>query len=315
MKAWQLNGINEPLELIERDDPKPGPGEIVLHMRAAGLCHSDVGFMEGTLQLVQKTPIILGHESAGIVAELGPDVSDFRIGDRVVISGTQDSMPGVFSDGGYATHCLVNAKALMPLPDNVSFIQGATATDAGSTSYAGVVAAGELKPGQRVGIVGLGGLGMVGARLALLNGASEIYGAEPRKEVWSVAKEQGVIDVYEDVNDLAELGLDLIVDYAGFGTTTDGAIKAVRPGGIVVQVGLGKNEATINTEILCIKNITLRGARGGYPDHLRAVLDHMSKGELEIKATAISFGEIPAGLEKLKKGGVTGRLVAELKMI
>jgi propanol-preferring alcohol dehydrogenase len=118
--------------------------------------------------------------------------------------------------------------------------------------------------------------------------------------------------VVEDVAALAPLQLDLIVDFAGFGTTTAGAIAAVRPGGTVSQVGLGRSEATISTALLTGTMVTLRGSRGGRPGDTQKVIKHMADGELTIRASSIAFAEIPADLERLKQGGVVGRLVAEI---
>lgn len=313
MKAWLFTGANMPLERVERDDPVPRPGQVLLKIRSAGLCHSDVGFLDGTLtHLLVKLPMILGHEVAGEVAAVGPGVTNVAIGDRVVSSGPEEFSPGWTVDGGYATKCLLMASGLIRLPETVSFTQGATATDAGMTAYNGVMGTGEMKAGQRVGIIGLGGLGMTGARIAVINGAAEVYAAEPRKQVWDKAKQLGVKDVVEDVMALADLQLDLIVDFAGFGTTTAGAIVAVRPGGIVSQVGLGKTEALISTGLLTTKAVTLRGSRGGRPGDTEKVIAHMGRGELQIEASDISFDEIPEGLERLARGDVVGRLVAEM---
>jgi propanol-preferring alcohol dehydrogenase len=310
MKGWLFTGAHKPLELVERQTPKPGVGQIVLDVRAAGLCHSDVGFMDGTLTaMLTNVPMILGHEVAGEVALIGEGVSGFKVGDRVVVGGPEEFAPGWRVDGGYATHCLIMAAGLIPLPDSVSFVQGAAATDAGMTAYGAVMGAGELKAGQRVGIIGLGGLGMTGARIAVINGA-EVYAAEPRKQVWDIAKQLGVKDIVEDAKDFAQHGLDMIVDFAGFGTTTAAAIGAVRPGGLVVQVGLGRAEATISTALLVGKAVTLRGSRGGRPGDIAAVLAHMKRGELQIEASTVGFNDIPEALERLKRGGVVGRLVA-----
>jgi propanol-preferring alcohol dehydrogenase len=313
MKAWLFTGAHQPFQLIERETPRPGPGEVLLEVRAAGLCHSDVGRMDGTLTpfLPKQPPIILGHEVAGVVAEVGPGVADYRVGDRVVASGTTDYCPGWSADGGYASHCLLPTFSLIGLPDAVSFVQGAAATDAGQTSHRAIVVAGELQPGQRVGVVGLGGLGMTGARIAVLHGA-QVFAAEPRKAAWATAKAQGVVEVVEDVAQLAPYGLDLIVDFAGFGDTTAGAISAVRKGGLVVQVGLGRTQATISTAELIGKSVTLRGSGGGRPSDTAAVLAHMARGELTIAASTIGFDEIPEGLQRLERGGVVGRIVAEI---
>ncbi|HUD28003.1 MAG TPA: zinc-binding dehydrogenase [Novosphingobium sp.] len=311
MKAWLFTGIDEPLQQVERDDPVPGPGQVVVDVKAAGLCHSDVGFLDGTLTwMLPGLPMILGHEVAGTVSAIGEGVTGFAPGDAVVLNGPEEFAPGWRVDGGYATKCLAMASGLVPLPEGVSFVQGAAATDAGMTSYGAVMGAGELKAGQRVGIVGLGGLGTTGARIAVVNGA-QVYAAEPRRETWDTARSLGVIEVVEDAEALAPFACDLIVDFAGFGTTTAGAINAVRPGGIVVQVGLGRTEATISTAQLTAKMVTLRGARGGaMPGATEAVLGHMARGELEIRASTLSFDEIPEGLERLRAGGVVGRLVA-----
>jgi len=313
MKGCLFTGAHEPLQLIERETPPPGPSEVVVAVRASGLCHSDVGRMDGTLTpyMPKKPPIILGHEVAGVVVEAGEGVTDYAVGDRVVASGTIAYCPGRQADGGYATHCVLPTHCLIRLPDTVSFVQGAAATDAGQTSHSALMVAGELCAGQRVGIVGLGGLGMTGARIAVLNGA-EVYAAEPRREAWAAAREQGVVAMTDDVRELAQYGLDLIVDFAGFGETTAGAISAVRAGGLVVQVGLGRTEATISTMDLIGKGVTLRGSGGGRKSDTIAVLDHMARGDLAIEATTIGFDAIPEGLERLARGGVVGRIVAEL---
>lgn len=312
MKAWLFTGANQPLEAIERETPHPGPGEVLVEVRGSGLCHSDVGRMDGTLTpyMPRKPPIVLGHEVAGVVMEVGAGVSEYGVGDRVVASGTQEYCPGRQSDGGYATHCLLPVHCLLPLPDTVSFVQGAAATDAGQTSHHAVMRAGELRAGQRVGIIGLGGLGMTGARIAVLNGG-EVYAAEPRREAWEAARAQGVVDMVSDVEEMAGLDLDLIVDFAGFGDTTAGAVRVVRPGGLVVLVGLGKTETLIPSMALIAGEITLRGSAGGDKSDTAAVIDYMAKGELTIQASTIGFDDIPAGLERLKRGGVVGRIVAE----
>jgi propanol-preferring alcohol dehydrogenase len=310
MKAWLFSGANQPLELIERSDPQAGPGQVVVDVCAAGLCHSDVGFLDGTLTwMLRQLPMILGHEVAGTIAQIGAGVSGLAVGDRVVLGGPEEFAAGWTVDGGYATQCLAMASGLIRLPQAVSFVQGATATDAGQTAYGAVMGSGGLEAGQKVGIVGLGGLGTTGARIAVINGA-EVYGAEPRRQVWDAAQSLGVKKVVEDVKELAQFNLDLIVDFAGFGSTTAGAISAVRPGGMVVQVGLGRTEATVSTAELVRKAVTLRGSRGGQPGAIAAVLAHMQKGELEITASTVGFQDIPDGLERLKQGGVVGRLVA-----
>ncbi|MFJ1311397.1 alcohol dehydrogenase catalytic domain-containing protein [Agrobacterium sp. P15N1-A] len=311
MRAWQFTGAGEPLQLIERDMPHPGPGEVVVKVSAAGLCASDVHLMSGKhAELLGKIPLILGHETAGVIDGVGEGVTGFRVGDRVVVSGNKDYVPGFSVDGGYATHVLVRSTSLRSLPDGVSFEQGAVATDAGQTAYGAVMHSGGLQKGQRVGIIGLGGLGMTAVQLALANGAAEVYGAEPRREVWDAAIKRGAKEVVEDAKQFGQFDLDLIIDFAGYGVTTAAAIAAVRYGGTVVLVAAPVTEATIPTPDLIRKEVTLRGSQGGHPGATEAVLAHMQRGELEIPAEPIRFNEIPEGLKRLEQGGVNGRLVA-----
>ena len=154
VKAWQLTAPSEPLQLIERDDPHPGAGEVVVHVRAAGICHSDVGFLDGTLTgMLAKLLLVLGHELAGVVSEVGPDVDAWAVGDRVAALGDPQHSPGWSVDGGFADKYLASASGLVKLPDAVDFVQAAAATDAGQTAYGAVMGAGRLRAGERVGVI------------------------------------------------------------------------------------------------------------------------------------------------------------------
>jgi D-arabinose 1-dehydrogenase-like Zn-dependent alcohol dehydrogenase len=315
MKAWMFNHVGAPLELVELPDPSPGPGEAVVDVMAAGLCHTDVTFMDGTLQgVLGFTPIILGHEAAGVVSAIGDGVANVSVGDRVAISAMGDGKSGVIGQknigvgrhGAYAQKSVSPASEILPISDDVPFDQAAAATDAGMTCYHAVFVRGGLRPGMKVGIIGLGGLGMTGARLAVLGGA-EVYAAEINEQVHAAGRERGVKQVVRDVRDLEPFDLELIVDFAGFGTTTAGAIEVVHDGGRIVQVGLGRPEATISTHLLTLKQLELLGSLGGTPEDTVEVLKFIAAGDLTIATTAISFDDIPAGLESLERGEAPGR--------
>ncbi|MFC9553386.1 zinc-binding dehydrogenase [Rhodococcus sp. NPDC056960] len=319
MKAWVFNGVGSPIELVDVPDPTPGPGEVVVDLAAAGLCHTDVGITDGTMaEILGFTPIILGHEAAGIVSAVGDGVDNVSVGKRVAVSAMGDGKSGVLGQknigvgrhGAYAEKTLAPASEIIALPDEVPFEQAAAATDAGMTSYHAVFVRGGLRPGTKVGIIGLGGLGMTAARLAVLGGG-EVYAAEINPRVHAAGIERGVKQVVGDVKELAEFELDLIVDFAGFGTTTAGAIEVVNNGGRVVQVGLGRSEATINTHLLTMKEVELRGSIGGTPADTVEVLKFISSGDLTISTKSIGFADIGSGLEQLARGEVGGqRLVA-----
>lgn len=179
------------------------------------------------------------------------------------------------------------------------------------TSYHAVVTVGGAAKGTRVGIIGLGGLGLTGARIAVLTGA-EVYAAEINESVRELGVERGVREVVADAADLRRFELDVIVDFAGFGTTTAAAVEAVRAGGRVVQVGLGRPEATISTATLVSNQVTLTGSLGGLKQDAAAVYDLMATGDLRIMTKPITFDEIGGGIDALRDGAVRGRLIAEM---
>ncbi|MFC8732078.1 zinc-binding dehydrogenase [Luteimicrobium sp. NPDC057192] len=312
MRAWQFTHTHEPLVLDEVPEPAAGPGQVVIDVKAAGLCHSDVGLLEdeGWLALLAKQPITIGHEVAGVVAAVGDGVVNWKVGDRVGVCPTTDAgAPGYAFDGGFAAKMAVDEVALVRIPDTVSFAEGAAGTDAGMTSHHAVMATGGVTKGTKLGVIGFGGLGQIGARMAVLAGA-EVYVAEINEAVWDNARAAGVKDVRTSITDFADAGLDVIVDFAGFGTTTADAITVVRPGGKVVQVGMGRLESTINTRDLITKAVTLVGSVGGTKDDVQGVYDVLATGELDPVITEITFDDIPDGIQRLADGKVVGRLVA-----
>jgi propanol-preferring alcohol dehydrogenase len=310
MRAWQFTGVGEPLRLVELPTPTPGPAQVVVDVRAAGLCHSDVGFVDGHITwMLEQMPIVLGHEVAGVISSVGEGVTGFAVGDGVGIAGDGLDAPGIVLDGGFGEQCIGKVEQLVRIPDEVSFVQAASGTDAGMTSYHAVRIVGGVETGQRVGIIGLGGLGLTGARIAVVAGA-EVYAAEVDGAKHAAGLAAGVTAVVSDAKELATFELDVIVDFAGFGTTTAAAVEAIAPGGRIVQVGLGAEEMTISNQALVTKQLQLLGSLGGKKADTEAVYGLMAAGDLEIVATPIPFEQIADGIQRLREGGVHGRLVA-----
>lgn len=314
MKGWEFTTTHVPLKMVEKADPVVEPGKVIIDIKATGLCHSDVGALEdeGWLEIITKRPVIMGHEFAGVIAEVGEGVTDFAVGDRVGVCPIgEGGSPGYQYDGGYADKVLVPAGNLIPIPDNVSFAQGAAATDAGMTSYHAMFVTGGAKAGMKIGVIGIGGLGQIAGRAAVVAGC-EVYGVDLSPAARDLGRELGMKDVFENVTDLAAIAPELIVDYAGFGTTTAQALEAIAPGGTVVQVGMGRLESTINTRTLILKAARLLGSVGGNNDDIANCYRLMASGDLDPLITEITFDEIAEGLEQLAKGQVKGRLVAVL---
>ncbi len=321
MKGWEFTDTHIPLKLVEKPDPVAKPGYVAIEVKAAGLCHSDVAALEdpGWIGIITAHPLYMGHENAGVIIEVGEGVKGFKVGDRVGIApisarltaeaGGRPWAVGYQTDGGYADKLLVPDDCLVPLPDGVSFLEGAAATDAGMTSYHALYKVGGVKPGMKVGMIGIGGLGQFAAGMALIDGC-EVFAVDKSPEARQLAKEMGIQHVYENVSDMADAQCDVIVDYAGFGETTANALEAVAKFGKVVVVGMGKLETTINTSTLILKQAQVLGSNGGTAKDISDVYNYFATGKLKPQLHSITFDEIPEGLERLHRGEVRGRLVA-----
>lgn len=317
MKGWLFTKTGVEPKLIEKEDPTVVPGEVIIDVKAAGLCHSDVAALEdpGWMQLITAAPVVFGHECAGIITEVGEGVSDFKVGDRVgvcPINPANGEAIGYHRDGGYSTKLLVPASQLVHLPEEVSYVQGAAATDAGMTSYHALFTEGKAKAGMKVGIIGIGGLGQFAAQMAIAKGC-EVYAADTSADARKLAEEIGCKKVYENVLDMKEDEPELIVDYAGFGKTTADAIEAVAFKGTVVIVGMGVLNSDISTYQMIIKQLTLKGSNGGTTEDIKGVYEYFKTGQLTPQLSTIKFEEIGEGLEKLKNREVKGRLVAVIE--
>ena len=314
MKAWQFTGTNNPLELNEVPEPKAGKGQVVVTVRAAGVCHSDVSALDdpGWMGMFPELPRTMGHESAGVISEVGEGMEHWKVGDRVGLApmfADGDALGYGKWDGGFAPKMLATDENLVKLPDEVSFEKGAMATDAGLTAYHAIMALGGVKKGTKVGVIGLGGLGYIGARVAVLTGA-EVYGADVSPAARGLADEIGLAGVGESIEEFADKGLEVVVDYAGFGVTTESGVNALAKFGVFVQVGMGKLEARLDTLQLITKQLTVKGSNSGTKEDLENLYELMRSGDLNPPINVITHAEIPSAIDRLREGGVVGRLVA-----
>lgn len=313
MAAWQWTGTGRPLDRAEVPVPSPQPDEVLLRVRAAGMCHSDVGELDMPSWAVNitKNPITLGHEIAGEVVEVGELVGTWRPGDRVGVHPLGATVPGYSRDGGYAAYTIAPASDLVRVPDSVPFDLAAVGTDAGMTSHHALVEVAGTGPGSRIGIIGLGGLGQIGAQVAALLGA-EVHAADPNPEARDMARAWGLAGTYASAEEMRGLGLDAVVDFAGFGSTTQAALHAIRVGGDVVMVGLGAEHTTLTTADVIHQKARVHGSSGGTRADIAAIYDYLERGQVTPRVEHLGFEEVPAGISRLREGRVTGRLVVVL---
>jgi len=180
MKAAVLREFKKPLTIEEVSPPRPGASKVLIRIEATGICHSDLHVADGDwaqFAKIVKTPLILGHEIAGIVVEKGAAVQDVQIGDRVGVpwihwtcrecefcrEGNENlcreqKITGVTVDGGYAEFVKAPASHVLRIPDSLSSVQAAPLLCAGVTVYRALIHA-DILPGQRLAVFGIGGLG------------------------------------------------------------------------------------------------------------------------------------------------------------
>jgi alcohol dehydrogenase len=246
-RAVQVRAAGGPLELVEVGTPPPGAGHVRLDVSACGVCGTDQHFVNGVFPGL-SWPITPGHEIAGTVAEVGPSVEDVRVGERVVVgwfggncghcaqcragqllSCENGQVPSWHYPGGYAESVTVPATALARIPDGLSFVEAAPMSCAGVTVF-NALRRTAATPGDRVAVLGLGGLGHLGVQFARAMGFETV----------AVARGAG------KAADATELGAHHYVDSTAAGDVGE-ALR--RLGGVSVVLATAANSAAIGATL------------------------------------------------------------------
>src|SRR5574341_587657 len=241
MKAAVFHGPHRPLEIAEVPAPRPGPGEVLVRVAGCGLCHTDLHYLDHGVRTFKTPPLILGHEAAGTVAELGAGVKGRSVGDRVLIPAVlscgrcrycrqgrenlcdQMSMLGNNVDGAYAEYVVVPAAELVPVPERIPLEQACVIADAVSTPYHAVTRRARVRAGDVVAVVGCGGVGLnvvqcayaSGARVIAVDVNQERLETARRLGAWETVDPQAVQRVDKRVRELSGGALDGALDAIG----------------------------------------------------------------------------------------------------
>ncbi len=266
-------GGERTIEFIEVPDPTPGPGEVVLAMKASGICGSDLHMYRGPkgmnlLGAASTGPTIRGHEPCGVVAAVGAGVlpREAKVGDRVMVhhywgcggcehcgtgwaqmcTGQPPIIYGIGAHGGHAPYMKVPAGTLVKLPDALSFEAGAAISCGTGTAYAALRRL-NVSGVQTITIFGQGPVGLAGTQLAAAMGA-RVIAVDPSPERLALAKEMGADEVVnpssgDPIVAIKELtngkGADVSMEASGATAARDAALKSLRPWGTLALVGVG----------------------------------------------------------------------------
>ncbi|WNZ06743.1 zinc-binding dehydrogenase [Streptomyces sp. 11x1] len=316
MLAGRLRLDSKSFAVEEVPVPVPGPGEVLIEVKAAGVCLSDVHLIDGSLksdfpveEVVRAGAVTLGHEVAGVIHSLGPGLrGEWVPGTRVALqagqscgvcgscargrSCAQPSTRGVDYHGGWAQYAVAREDTLVPIPDSLPFDQAAIIPDAVSTPYAAIVGVGAVRPAQSVGIWGAGGLGAHGIRIARLAGGTPIVAVDPLPAARERALSFGA-DVALDPSDpgfaeaVAEAtggqGIEVAFDFAGHPAVREQAATVLGPGGVMVLAGLTPAPLTVQDSIgFCYFGQQVRGHYGSRPEDVDALVRLASTGRLDL---------------------------------
>ncbi|HEX5942942.1 MAG TPA: zinc-binding dehydrogenase [Anaerolineales bacterium] len=264
MKAIRMVEPGKPLELQDIPIPAAGEEEVLVRVRAAGICHSDAHYRAGRSGM-GMLPITLGHEVAGEVEWVGTKVTSVKAGDRVCLhyniscgacyyckSGNEQfcstvKMIGHHVDGGYAEYIAVPARNAVPLPEEISFEEGATLMCASATALH-ALHRGRVKDGETVAVFGVGGLGLSAIQLAKALGAVEVYAVDIKQDKLELASEYGAIPVDASRSNAVEeirertrgKGVDVALEMIGLPVTMKQTVESLGVLGRAVIVGLSQ---------------------------------------------------------------------------
>jgi 2-desacetyl-2-hydroxyethyl bacteriochlorophyllide A dehydrogenase len=339
MKTVRLIKLGSPLEEDEIEIPLVNARDVLIRVKAAGICHSDAHYRAG-VSPVESLPLTLGHEVSGVVEETGVDVQGFAAGDRVCLhylvvcgqclfckAGTEQfcltgQMIGKHRDGGHAEFIVVPERSVFRLPDEIPFEQGAILMCSSATSLHALNKA-RLRPGETVAIFGIGGLGISALQLARHFGAGEVFAVDVNPRKLELAERFGAIPVNasggDPVHHLRELtggrGVDVALELVGLPVTMRQAVQSLAILGRAALVGLTRETfAVAPYSELLNKEAEIIGVSDHVAREIPVLLDLARTGKLDlsrgiIRTVPLEAGAVNSVLDRLEKFGDDVRVV------
>jgi D-arabinose 1-dehydrogenase-like Zn-dependent alcohol dehydrogenase len=342
MKAIRLTALGAPLEEQQLDVPRIESRDVLIRVRAAGICHSDAHY-RGGVSPVKRLPITLGHEIAGVIDAVGDGVTKFQIGDRVCVhylvacgkcefcaAGTEQFCPaaemiGKHRDGGYAEFVAVPERSVFRLPAEIPFEQGAILMCSSTTSLHALNKA-RLRARETVAVFGVGGLGISAVQLAKNLGAAQVFAVDINPAKLSLAQSFGATPVNarerDPVEHLRELtngrGVDVALELVGSPITMRQAVQSLATLGRAALVGLSQESFEVASyRELLNKEAEIIGVSDHLASEIPILLDLVRERQLNfsgdiIRTIRLDAAAINAALDGLEKFGNDVRVVIVL---
>lgn len=337
MKAAVIHDFTKSLSIEEAPKPVPGPGEVLVKVETAGLCHTDIHAAHGDWPIKPALPLIPGHEGVGIVEQVGPGVATPRVGDRVAMPwlgaacGTCDYCvdgwetlceeqvnTGYGSDGSYAEYATANAAYVAQVPDAVDSLDASVLTCAGVTTYKAIKLSG-ARPGKLVAVFGIGGLGHLAIQYAKISGAT-VVAVDINDEKLELATELGADHVINALTEdpVAAIkalgGAHAAISVAVAPKAFEQAFGSLRRGGTLVFVALpADNLVSLPIFETVLNGITVLGSIVGTRKDLAEVYAIHAQGRTRVIRETRRLEEVNECFEEVEKGNVKARIVFDLR--
>ncbi|MGH8426778.1 MAG: alcohol dehydrogenase catalytic domain-containing protein [Gammaproteobacteria bacterium] len=320
MKAVQIVELGRPLQLREVALPEPGVGEIRVKVKAAGICHSDAHYRDGTVSVAQL-PITPGHEIAGVVDKLGAAVTSVAVGDRVALHYlltcgqcdycargleqfcTSVHMLGKHVNGGYAEYVVAPARNAIPIADTVTVAAAAIMMCSSATAFHALRKA-RMSAGDCVAVFGVGGLGMSAVQLARACGAAEVFAIDVDAQKLAASVKYGArpINPADGALDrqLREAthgrGVEVALEFAGLPLTQQQALASLAVQGRVALAGISRSPFAVDSYATVINR---EAEIVGVSDHLRSelvtLMEFTRRGLLDLESVIADHLPLDAG--------------------
>lgn len=335
MKAAIIREYKQPLQIEETETPTPGPDEVLIKIEACGVCHSDLHIAEGDwthLLRIIKRPLIPGHEVVGRVIQKGEAVNNLEVGDRVGVAWTHwtcgecelckeghenlctsQSITGATVDGGYAE--LMNAKAshALKVPEALSSEEAAPLFCAGVTAYHAIKKSG-IKPGQRLAVFGIGGLGHLAVQIAKCFGA-QVIAVDIADDKLEFARRLGADITINAASDVAKQvrklgGAHVAVVTSAAKAAYDAAFYAVRSSGTLMVVGMPAED--LSFPAIMMREISIMSSATGTRVDMREVLDLAAAGKVKCQVETRPLDQVNEVFDEMRRAKITGRVVLKM---